>query len=132
MNLKQLHKDFGTQKKCITYLEKIRWGKNPTCANCESPSVTKRKEGMRWHCNSCRKDYSVIMGTIFEGTRLPLPQFFQAMFIMNNAKMGISASEISRAVGIKYNTAWYVCHRVRCAMINNELRFKLELVKCMK
>lgn len=35
MNLKQLHKDFGTQKKCVAYLEKIRWGKNPTCANCE-------------------------------------------------------------------------------------------------
>jgi hypothetical protein len=52
MNLSQLHKDFGTQKKCIAYLEKIRWGKNPTCANCESPNVTKRKEGMRWHCNS--------------------------------------------------------------------------------
>ena len=124
MNLKQLHKDFGTQKKCVAYLEKIRWGKNPTCANCESTSVSKRKEGIRWHCNSCRKDFSVLMGTIFEGTRLPLPQFFQAMFIMNNAKMGISASEISRAVGIKYNTAWYVCHRVRCAMINNELRLE--------
>ena len=124
MDLKQLHKDFGTQKKCIAYLEKIRWGKTPLCANCESDNVTKRTDGMRWHCNSCRKDYSVLVGTIFEGTRLPLPQFFQAMFIMNNAKMGISASEISRAVGIKYNTAWYVGHRVRCAMINNEIRLE--------
>ena len=43
---------------------------------------------------------------------------------MNNAKMGISASEISRAVGVKYHTAWYVCHRVRCAMIDNELRLE--------
>ncbi len=124
MNLSKLHKDFGTQKKCIAYLEKIRWDKKPICANCESPNVRKRKEGIRWHCNSCRKDYSVLVGTIFEGTRLPLPQFFESMFIMNNAKMGISASEISRAVGIKYNTAWYVCHRVRCAMINNELRLE--------
>jgi len=124
MNLKQLNKDFGTQKKCIAYLEKIRWGKSPICANCESDNVRKRTDGLRWHCNSCRKDYSVLVGTIFEGTRLPLPQFFQAMFIMNNAKMGISASEISRAVGIKYNTAWYVGHRVRCAMINNEIRLE--------
>jgi transposase-like protein len=124
MNLRQLNKDFGTQKKCIAYLEKIRWGKRPICANCESTNVRKRTDGFRWHCNSCRKDYSVLVGTIFEGTRLPLPQFFQAMFIMNNAKMGISASEISRAVGIKYNTAWYVAHRVRCAMINNEIRLE--------
>jgi hypothetical protein len=89
MNLKQLHKDFGTQKKCDAYREIIRWDKKRVCANLESPNVTKRKDGMRWHCISCRKDYSVIMGTIFEGTRLPLPQFFQAMFIMNNAKMVI-------------------------------------------
>lgn len=34
MNLSKLHKDFGTQKKCIAYLEKLRWGKTPTCANC--------------------------------------------------------------------------------------------------
>lgn len=124
MNLSQLHKDFGTQKKCITYLEKLRWGKTPFCANCESTNVSKRTDILRWHCNSCRKDFSVLMGTIFEGTRLPLPQFFEVMFIMNNAKMGISASEIARAVGIKYNTAWYVCHRIRCAMINNELRLE--------
>jgi transposase-like protein len=124
MNLQQLHKEFGTQKKCIAYLEKIRWGKEPLCALCESDNVSRRTDGMRWHCNSCRKDYSVLVDTIFEGTRLPLPQFFQAMFIMNNAKMGISASEISELVGIKYNTAWYVCHRVRCAMINNEIRLE--------
>lgn len=124
MNLSQLHKDFGTQKKCIAYLEKLRWGKTPTCANCESTNVSKRTDILRWHCNSCRKDYSVMVGTIFEGTRLPLPQFFETIFIMNNAKMGISASEIARAVGIKYNTAWYACHRIRCAMINNELRLE--------
>jgi transposase-like protein len=46
------------------------------------------------------------------------------MFIMNNAKMGISASEVANLVGIKYNTAWYVGHRVRCAMINNEIRLE--------
>ena len=114
MNLNQLNKEFGTQQKCVAYLEKIRWGKKPICANCESDNVSKRSKSiLRWHCNSCGKDYSVLVGTIFEGTRLPLPQFLQAMFIMNNAKMGISASEISRSVGIKYNTAWYVCHRIQ-------------------
>ena len=124
MNLQQLNKDLGTQKKCIAFLEKLRWGKTPLCAMCESSNVSRRTDGMRWHCNSCRKDYSVLVDTIFEGTRLPLPQFFQVMLIMNNAKMGISASEIAKLVGIKYNTAWYVCHRTRCAMINNELRLE--------
>jgi late competence protein required for DNA uptake (superfamily II DNA/RNA helicase) len=55
MNLSQLHKDFGTQKKCIAYLEKLRWGKTPTCANCESTNVSKRTDILRWYCNSCLK-----------------------------------------------------------------------------
>lgn len=45
------------------------------------------------------------MGTIFEETRLDLPRFIQIMFIMNNAKMGMSAAEVARAVGVKYQTA---------------------------
>ena len=100
MNLTQLHKQFGTQQKCIAYLEKLRWGKTPACVNCGSMNVVKRKGTIRWHCNDENKDYSVMMGTIFEDTRLPLPKFFEIIFLMNNAKMGMSAAEISRAVGV--------------------------------
>ncbi len=124
MNLTQLHRKFGTQKKCIAYLEKIRWGKTPACIHCGSTSVTKRKGSIKWHCNDENKDYSVLVGTIFEDTRLKLPRFFEIAFLMNNAKMGMSAAEISRAVGVKYHTAWYACHRIRCAMIDNEIRLK--------
>lgn len=124
MNLTLLHKKFGTQDKCIAYLEKLRWGNTPACVHCGSLNVVKRKDSIKWHCNDENKDYSVLVGTIFENTRLPLPKFFEIMFIMNNAKMGISASEISRAVGVKYQTAWFACHRIRCAMINNEIRLE--------
>lgn len=124
MNLTKLHKKFGTQDKCIKHLEKLRWGRNPACVLCGAMNITKRKDGIKWHCNSCNRDFSVMMGTIFEDTHLPLPQFFEIIFIMNNAKMGISAAEISRAVGVKYQTAWYACHRIRCAMIDNEIRLE--------
>lgn len=127
MNLQQLHKKLGTQDKCIAYLEKLRWGKKlkqNKCALCGSSNVTKRKNSIRWHCNKCNRDYSVLMGTIFEGTRLELPKFFEIMFLMINAKMGMSASEMARNVGVKYQTAWFACHKIRCAMIDNELRLE--------
>jgi transposase-like protein len=124
MNLTELHRKFGTQKQCISHLEKLRWGKTPACIRCGSVNVVKRKDSIKWHCNDENKDFSVLVGTIFEETRLPLPKFFEIMFLMNNAKMCISASEISRAVGVKYHTAWYACHRTRCAMINNEIRLE--------
>ncbi|MEI6853307.1 MAG: IS1595 family transposase [Bacteroidota bacterium] len=124
MTLSELHRKFGTQDKCIAYLEKLRWSKQRACILCGSVSVKKRKKSIRWHCNDCNRDFSVLMGTIFEGTRLPLPKFFEIIFLMNNAKMGISAAEIARAVGVKYQTSWYACHRVRCAMIDSELRLE--------
>ncbi|NVO02574.1 MAG: IS1595 family transposase [Bacteroidetes bacterium] len=124
MSINLLNKDFGTQDKCIAYLEKLRWDKKPKCVFCESTNVKKRPKTMRWHCNTCKKDYSVMVGTIFEGTRLELPTFIQIMFLMINAKMGISASEIARNTGVKYQTAWMCCHKIRCAMINNELRLE--------
>jgi len=55
MNLSQLHSKFGTQEKCIRYLEKIRWSKRPICVHCSSDNVTKRKNSIKWHCNSCNK-----------------------------------------------------------------------------
>ena len=124
MNLSQIHSKLGTQDKCIAYLEKLRWKNKPTCLFCESNSVKKRQNSMRWHCNSCNKDFSVLMGTIFEGTRLPLPKFFEIMLLMINAKMGISASEIARNTGVKYQTAWFACHKIRCAMIDNQLKLE--------
>lgn len=124
MNLTLLHRKFNTQEKCIAYLEKLRWGNTPACIHCGSTNVTSRSNSLKWHCNDENKDFSVLVGTIFENTRLPLPKFFEIMFLMNNAKMGISASEISRDVGVKYQTAWFACHRTRCAMINNEIRLE--------
>ena len=124
MNLQELHRKLGSQDKCIKHLEKLRWGKKVHCTHCGSSNITKRKNSIKWHCNSCNKDFSVLVGTIFEDTRLPLPKFFEVIFLMTNAKMGISATEIMRNVGLTYKTAWYSAMKVRCAMINNELRLE--------
>ena len=124
MNLQTLHKKLGTQEKCIAYLEKLRWAKKPKCLFCNSKSVKKRPKSIRWHCNTCNKDFSVLMGTIFEESRLPLPKYFEIMLLMMNAKMGISSAQIARNVGVRYQTAWFACHKIRCAMIDNELKLE--------
>ncbi len=124
MNLQTLYKKFSTQEKCIAYLEKLRWAKKPKCLFCNSKSVKKRPKSIRWHCNTCNRDFSVLMGTIFEESRLPLPKYFEIMLLMMNAKMGISSAQIARNVGVRYQTAWFACHKIRCAMIDNELKLE--------
>jgi transposase-like protein len=122
MNLSSLSEQFSTKEACMAHLEKLRWNGQLRCPKCNSHSLpTKRKKSHFYHCNNCNKDFSVLVGTIFEGSRLPLPKWFQIIFIMANAKKGIAAAEVGRAVGVTYKTAWYAAMRLRCAMIDESI-----------
>lgn len=119
MNLLTITKKYNTQAKCLSYLEKLRWGDTVTCTFCGSDNTVaiKAQQG-RHHCNNCKTTFSVLSDTIFEDTRLPLPKWFIIIGMMLNAKLGLSAKEIMRNAGVTYKTAWYTAMRVRCGMIN--------------
>lgn len=120
MNLSILSNKYNTQDKCIEHLEKIRWAGEPWCPHCDSDSVKPRKRRKHYyHCNTCNKDFTVLFGTIFEGSKLPLPKWFQLISLMLNAKGGISSKQIQRTLGITYKSAWYSAMRVRCAMVDD-------------
>lgn len=120
MDLIQLQKKFNTHGKCIRHLEKVRWNGKPTCPDCSNTNATKRTgyQTTKYHCNSCNKDFTVLKGTIFEATKLPLNKWFMLIALMLNARKGISALQISRDIQVKYQTAWYNAMKVRCAMLD--------------
>ena len=133
MDLITLQEKFNTHIKCIRHLEEVRWGSNPICPHCGADNVTvrgtrrkfKNKERVgrvyktpSYHCNSCNRDFTVLSGTIFEASKLPLPKWFGLITIMLNARKGISAMNIMRDLGITYKTAWFSAMRVRCAMLD--------------
>lgn len=120
MNLTTLSHKYNTKTKCIAYLEKLRWGKKPSCVFCgDKEHITKRNRTTRYHCNKCNKDFSVLVDTIFEDTRLPLTKWFQLIMLILNAKKGISAKQLMRDTNVGYPTAWFAAMKIRCAMINN-------------
>lgn len=136
MNLIELQNKFNTHQKCLDHLTKVRWDNNPVCPHCESSSITPRalrKKSNRGrkrknpekirktpllHCNSCNKDFTVLMGTIFEGSKMPLHKWFMLISLMLNARKGISSMQISRDLDVTYKSAWYSAMRVRCAMLD--------------
>lgn len=128
MNLTQLSKKYNTQAKCIKHLEDLRWGKGKSkkvvCPFCDGSRITKRKHSYYYHCNSCNRDFTVMVDTIFEDTRLPLTKWFQLILLMMNAKRGISSAQLSRDLGITYKTAWYCQMRTRCAMVEPALQLE--------
>src|ERR1700735_5468675 len=65
---------------------------------------------------TCRKQFSAKVGTIFEDSPLGFDKWFPAMWLIVNAKNGISSYEIHRALGVTQKTAWFMLHRIRLAM----------------
>lgn len=121
MDLIQIQKKYGTQAKCLSFLEKTRWGKTVKCPYCESKRTVRAKsEQGRHHCYNCKRSFTVMVGTIFEDTRLKLPTWFMTIGLILNAKMGISSKQISRQLGVTLKTAWLTAMKTRCAMITKD------------
>jgi transposase-like protein len=80
------------------------------------PSVRKQ-----WKCAACRKKFSVTSKSIFEGAHITVGQWIYAIFQMCSSKKGVSANQLSRELGITYKSAWFMCHRVRAAMLQEPL-----------
>lgn len=98
------------------YLVDLRWSDGVICPNCggkEHSYLTTRKT---WKCKTCKKQFSVKVGTIFENSPIGLDKWLSAVWMIANAKNGISSLEIHRALGVTQKTAWFMLHRIRAAM----------------
>lgn len=117
-NIREIQLKYSNQQKCLNLLEKLRWGKTVTCPYCDKNKIrTVDALKKRYVCKSCKEQFSVFTDTIFEGTLLELPIWFQIIALMLNAKSGMAANEIKRHMGITYKTAYYAAMRVRIGML---------------
>jgi len=116
IDLPGLINKFGTDDRCRAVLEKLRWPAGPICPRCLSNEATAIFNRPLYDCNKCHHQYSVLAGTIFQDTHLPLTKWFLAVYMMVEARKGVSANQLKRMLGVSYKTAWYLCHRIRSAM----------------
>lgn len=121
MDIFQVFQQFPTQKSCIRYLEKVRWGKTPACPYCGSINTYPMPKELRHHCNDCRVSFSVTVNTIFHRTHLPLQKWFLAISLIINAKKGVSARQLARHLHVNRNTGWRIAMQIREAMKSNQL-----------
>jgi transposase-like protein len=124
MELIKMVQKYNTKGKCIDYLEKQRWADTPVCPYCSSTRSSKKTQEFRHTCHSCGRSYSVLVGTIFESTKLPIDKWFAAILLILNAKKGISSLQLARDLHVNKNTAWYLQKRIRKAMQDNDYILK--------
>ena len=114
--------EFKEESKARAYLESIRWPYGPVCPHCGSISRDHYKlegdahrDGL-YKCKDCREQFTVTVGTVFERSKIKLNVWLQAMHLMCSSKKGISSKQLERMLGVTYQTAWFMSHRIREAM----------------
>jgi transposase-like protein len=112
---------FHDADKAREHLEATRWPNGPICPHCgvvnEATALkgTHHRAGL-YQCNACRDQFTATVGTVFERSKVPLNKWMLATYLISSSKMGYSAHQLHRTLGVTYKTAWFMCHRIREAM----------------
>jgi transposase-like protein len=119
-----------TEEEAREMLEALRWPDGAVCPHCGNKEAYKltakadSKKAVRngvYKCKACRKQYTVTVGTIFEGGHIKLTNWLMAIYLMCSSKKGMSAHQLHRTLGVTYKTAWFMAHRIRYAMTQEPL-----------
>jgi hypothetical protein len=128
LSMPEFLKDYGTEAQCERVLEAVRWPNGFCCPRCGQAAHYVLRDGVRkvFQCNACRHQASLIAGTVFQGTKLPLTTWFLAIYLISQAKTGLSALALKRQLGVSYPTAWLIHHKLMQVMADREARYLLE------
>jgi hypothetical protein len=134
--LGSLSRQLTSEVDAYAYLEDLRWKGAPVCPHCNGRDVyfiqpkngesRKTRTGAQserrvWKCREkrCGKQFSVLTGTIFHGTKIPVRTWVLVFFDFMADKNGMSAREVERKYGMCPRSAWHMLHRIRAAMAND-------------
>ena len=107
-------------------IEALMWPHGPVCPHCGSLEKIGKVEGKSaraglYYCGACKSQFTVTVGTIFERSKVPLSKWWFAIHLLASSKKGISAHQLHRMIGVTYQTAWFMEHRIREAMRDGNL-----------
>ncbi len=128
LSMTEFMQRYGTQEQCHAAAVALRWPNGFVCPDCgETRHSTFESKGLRyWQCSACRVQTTVMCGTIFEATKLPLTTWFLAMHLLTQAKNNVSALELKRHLGVRYRTAWLLKHKLMQVMSEREHSRRLD------
>jgi transposase-like protein len=124
---------YSTEEQCEAALEKARWPDGFRCPRCNGHEhgLVYGRRLKRYQCRNCGHQATLTAGTIMQATKLPLTAWFLAFYLIGQAKTGISSLELSRHLGVKYDTAWLLHNKILRAMADREeaylLRGKIQI-----
>lgn len=127
LSMPEFFRQFGTEAQCEAALEAARWPEGFRCPHCGGAAhcVVRSRGRKLYQCNACRHQSSLIAGTVFQGTKLALTVWLLAIYLISQAKTGLSALALKRQLGVSYPTAWLIHHKLMQAMAEREQAYLL-------
>jgi len=108
---------FSDPARCFQYAKQLRWPDgHVSCPRCGSDQHSFLSTRRMWFCKGCKKQFSLKVGTIFEDSPIGLDKWLTALWMLTNCKNGISSYEIHRSIGVTQKSAWFMLHRLRMLM----------------
>ena len=114
---------FANEENAFTFMVRLRWQDTVCCPRCGSGEVRFVSTRKIWECKGCKvkKQFSCRVGTIFEDSPIKLGKWWSAIWLISNAKNGVSSCELHRALGVTQKTAWLMLQRIRLALQNGSI-----------
>ena len=113
-------KQYGSEQQCRDAVFKLKWSNGFQCPNCGHNEYCEIKSRKCFQCNRCHHQTSLLVGTIYQQTKLPLTVWFLASYLLTESKAGISAMNLYRKLGVSYNTALIIKHKLMQVMLEGE------------
>lgn len=120
ISIRKFYNRFGTEEQCREYLFSSRWPDGFECIECGWRHFCEIKSRKVYQCTHCHHQMSLISGTIFQGTKLPLTVWFLAIYLLTQSKNGVSSLELARQLGISQISAWRVKHKLMQVMLERD------------
>ncbi len=127
MSIPEFLRSFGTEAQCAEALKQARWPQGFRCPRCGTADHYVVGHGARKlsQCNGCRHQTSLTSGSLMEHTKLALTTWFLAIYLISQAKTGLSALALKRQLGVSYPTAWLLHHKINRAMAQQDSTHRL-------
>ncbi|MFD0713731.1 transposase [Paenibacillus sp. GCM10027626] len=128
LSFEQFSQIYSSEQTCCASLYSAKWPNGYRCPRCSHhiASTIHTRRLPLYECQACRYQASLICGTVMEGSRTPLPKWFQALFLISSEGTGINAVKLAKIIKVTYKTAWLILHKLRGAMSAYDQRQLLE------
>jgi transposase-like protein len=115
-SLYELFEAIPDEQAAVDYFRAIWWKGGAFCPHCGGMKIYHFSDKKSHKCGDCGQRFSIKVGTIFEGSKIPMRKWIATVWLLTTNRKGIASTQLARELGVTQKTAWFMLHRIRHAV----------------